>query len=503
MKKLLLVIFILMSLPVSGRDGIVRLVVTGDCDSQNMAPKRNVTVRRMDDRWNRRTTFAQTLDGSRGIRLVFDHPGENILHFSDVIELDTTGLVIERDPLTSELTMFGIDARRNIKSWMKSEPVQPVVRSISELTDADINTYVEIRDLDFVFKDGSYANVHEPCTDKMDGWATLLRDAQGHSIYMLVNMDCPWRRTGRSIPQGTVNVRGILVHETNRRFGNLGRYSIRPLDETCIVPVARQSVWKTVVGWEKAQGSQCSLDFELSGSVSDLFKNGVKNDKIYNDEGNIPSLLWTDSGSEVRVYSGFNSVSKDADGTVKNGAIMFIAPTANWFVWTPDGRVADSRAFYVQVNTSKFKSGRLQLTFEWSAGTADGNKANYFPVDWRVEFSTDGKVWAALMDDASGDDAITLHSVPWNDTKIKGSSHDMKLSAGLDVGMGPQQHSFTLPDSALGCKSLYIRICPSSTYIAKPRVQFETTYRDEIVSQTAKFRESWIRFDSIRIDYLK
>lgn len=505
MKKFLVLIYVLVSLPVFAGGDLLDLVVISDYESANMAPKRNVTANRVDDRWNRRTVFAQTADGTKGYRIIFAHPGENVLRHGDLITLATEGCAITVDPETGETTIAGVQASRNIRSCEKSA-VAPVAknRTITTLTDNDINTLVELPGLDFVFKDGSYANIHEVCIGRMDGWASLLRDKDGHAIYMLVNMDCPWRRTGKAIPQGNVSVKGILVREDNRRYGPMGRYSIRPLDDSFITPESKQSEWKPVVGWEKSFGSACSLDFEISGTVSDLFKSGVKNDKIYNDLGNSAALLWTDSDSEARVYSGFNSVSKDNDGTVKNGAIMFVGPSAGWYEWSEDGKPIDSKAFYIKTSTSKFKSGSLQLAFEWSAGTGDGNKACYFPVDWRIEYSADGKVWFALKDDATNLEEITLHSVPWGDTKIKASGHEnMKLSPTMDAGMGPQQHVFTLPQSALGCKELYVRISPASTYLAKPRVQFETTYRDEIVSPSAKNREAWIRFDSIRLDYRK
>ena len=97
---------------------------------------------------------------------------------------------------------------------------------------------------EFLSKQGCYANVFESCVQRSrlnafdqpsrrtDGWASLLKDADNGSIYMLVNTKCAWRRDGRGVPHGVGAVSGVLVHTPMRRYGgDMGRYAIRPLDE--------------------------------------------------------------------------------------------------------------------------------------------------------------------------------------------------------------------------------------------------------------------------------
>lgn len=482
------------------------LVVISDCDSGNMAPARNVSAGRLDDRWNRRTAYAQTADASSGMKMEFEHPGENMLHRGDRIVLDDSGCIVRTDPQTGALTISGI-RHSNILSCVHGgeEAIARKVRRIGELQDSDIYTYVTIEDLDVVFKDGCWSNITETAVSRMDAAATLLRDASAAAIYMPVGTSCAWRRTGKPLPQGNVNVSGIIVREQMRRYGpDMGPYSIRPVFESDIEPRKTKSPWTTLAGWMKPYGSSDNLEFEISGVVSGLFKKGVANDRIYNDTGNLPALLWTDSGAEVKVYSGYNSLTKEKDGLVGNGAIMFVCPSVCWYEWDSASRVTGSRAFHISLNTSKLKGGMLQLDFEWCAGTGDGNKCWYFPVDWKVEYSTDGgQEWRLVRQSATGQYSIMLHSLPWSDAVIKGSGHEFRLQAGYDTAMGPQQHAFTLPDDALGCKELRLRLSPASTWVAKHRVKISDSYRDERVSLSKKELQSWIRFDSIKIDYRK
>ena len=483
---------------------VAQMIVISDCDSPNMAPAVNVSVGTLETRWNRRTVFVSTLDGKIGLKLLFDRPGENALNRGDVIELDLYGCTASRSVSPDAFTISGLKASHNILSHRSGGQIPVKEKYISELNDRDINTYVTLKDVDIVFKDGSYYNVHEDYTSKMDGWASLMRDMQGNTIYMLLTNICPWRRTGKDLPKGIGTLSGVIVHEQNRRYGpDMGRYSIRPVDESDIRIENAGSPWKTYVGWMKPEGSGQSLDFELSGTVDGLFKKGITNDRIYNDVGNTAALLWTDSGSEVRVYSGYNSISKENHGFLGNGAIMFIGRSVDWYEWDQNGNVQGSKAFYVSFNASKLKSGLVQLNFEWSAGTQDGNKSWYYPIDWKVECSLDGENWTLLNENTTHAPSFMLHNIPWGDCVVKGSGHDFKKKPNYDTALGPQQHSYLLPAEVLGQKNVMLRLSPASTDVAKVRVEAHTPYRNGQIQAGDTARQTWIRFESVQIDYKK
>jgi len=147
------------------------------------------------------------------------------------------------------------------------------------------------------------------------------------------------------------------------------------------------------------------------------------------------------------------------------------------------------------------KGTQLQFNFEWSAGTQDGNKCWYFPVDWEVEYSLDGRVWMLLKENATGAESIILRSVPWKDRKITDSGHDFVKKPGIDTGLGPQQRSYTLPQEALGQNEVFVRLAPSTDNISRIRVDYGDPAKDGKVRHGDTARETWIRFESIQIDY--
>ena len=482
---------------------VAQMVVVSDCDSPNMAPSVNVSVGTLETRVNRRTVFVSTEDGKIGLKLLFDRPGENALRRGDIVEIDFYGCTALRSITPDSFTISGVRAA-NILSYRSGGQVPVKEKYISELNDRDINTYVTLKDVDIVFKDGSYYNVHEDYTVKMDGWASLMRDIQGNTIYMLLTNSCPWRRTGKDLPKGTGTISGIIVHEQNRRYGpDMGRYSIRPVYESDIKIETGTSPWKTYVGWVKPEGSGQSLDFEISGTVDGLFKKGIANDKIYNDVGNVAAFLWTDSGSEVRVYSGYNRVSKENHGFLGNAALMFIGRSVDWYDWNSNGTVCGSKAFYISFNASKLKGCQGQFNFEWSAGTQDGNKSWFYPIDWKVEYSVDGVKWALLKENTTRAESIMLHNIPWGDCVVKGSGHDFKKKPNYDTAMGPQQHSYSLPAEIMGQKNVVLRLSPASVDVAKVRVEATSPYRNGQIQPSDTDRQTWIRFESIQIDYKK
>ena len=483
---------------------IAEMVVISDCDSPNMSPALNISVGTLETRWNRRTVFVSTPDGKIGLKLLFERPGENALHRGDVVKIDFYGCKASRSVSPDAFTISGLRASENILSHRSGGQIPVKEKYISQLNDRDINTYVTLKDVDIVFKDGSYYNVHEDYTVKMDGWASLMRDLQGNTIYMLLTNSCPWRRTGKDLPKGTGTLSGIVVHEQNRRYGpDMGRYSIRPVDETDIRIESGNSPWKTYVGWIKPEGSGQSLDFELSGTVGGLFNKGVSNDRIFNDTGSTAAFLWTDSGSEVRVYSGYNRVSKENHGFLGNGALMFIGRSVDWFEWDASGNVCGSKSFMVSFNASKMKEGLAQFNFEWSAGTQDGNKSWFYPIDWKVECSVDGENWMLLKENTTQSQTIMLHNIPWGDCVVKGSGHDFKKKPNYDTALGPQQHSYLLPNDVLGQKNVLLRLSPATADVAKVRVEATSSYRDGQIQAGDTARQTWIRFESVQIDYKK
>ena len=194
---------------------VVEGVVVSDWRSENMELNRSLTSVRMDLRDNQRTAYIQTANGNMGVRLVFDEASENRLERYDNVVLDLIGCEITRTVSPDAITIKGVRARNFLvvrKGNTTNIPLKE--KYISDLTDDDLYTCVTLKDVDVVFKDGSWANVYEPFvpysstlhseveytpSGRMDGWATLLRDANGQNIYVskyVMSMAKRWQ--GRS-----------------------------------------------------------------------------------------------------------------------------------------------------------------------------------------------------------------------------------------------------------------------------------------------------------------
>jgi hypothetical protein len=182
---------------------------------------------------------------------------------------------------------------------------------------------------------------------------------------------------------------------------------------------------------------------------------------------------------------------------------MFIGRSVDWYEWDSNGNVIGSKAFYISFNASKLKESVAQLNFEWSAGTQDGNKSWYYPIDWKVECSVDGENWVLLKENTTHSTSIMLHNVPWGDCIVKGSGHDFKKRPIYDTAMGPQQHSYVLPAEVLGQKKVLLRLSSASADVARVRVEAQSSYRSCQVSSGDTERQTWIRFESVQIDYKK
>ena len=161
---------------------------------------------------------SQSLDGRYGFRLKFAAPADNVCLRGEQVKILLDGVTLSRESDPMRYTLRGLKAG-NIEKAAEASALEPKARTIATLTDDDFYTYCALSGLEFSVKEGAYTNVREydaignPCNANLsfaggtqaqkakDGAANLLYDGDNDAIYMLVNMNCGWRRTGRSVPQ--------------------------------------------------------------------------------------------------------------------------------------------------------------------------------------------------------------------------------------------------------------------------------------------------------------
>ena len=207
----------------------------------NVAANPYVTPTAVDVEENYKTAYVQSLDGRYGFALKFDKPTDNVGTRFSKVKLWLKGVELVKEDAPGRYTLRGL----NGSAYMNAEAgtaLQPKERTIATLTPEDVYTYVALKDCEIGVRKGSYTPVNEGYTSlygslKVDMYPLLVRDVQGTSLFLMTNMDCPYRRNGNALPMGTGTLSGVIVHESYQRFerdGNIGLYQIRPLRQSDI-----------------------------------------------------------------------------------------------------------------------------------------------------------------------------------------------------------------------------------------------------------------------------
>ena len=502
---------------------VIEGVVVSDYRSLNVENNPNISAETVDLSVNDATVYLQEADGSAGIRLKFTERTDNELMRFDRVAFDLKGCTVSRRADPDCVSVTGLTFTNVVKYENgTAEGVTIKEKYIDELQDSDLYTMVTLRDAEMVFKDGTYADVYDGYVQyvpgypynglyianlRMDGGASLMRDSRGNSIYMLVNTRCEWRRNGKGVFRGMGPVSGVIVHTPLRRYGgNMGPYSIRPVEYSDIIGSKKvKSPWKCLTGWQIDGSMGQSLVFETLGEQSGLVKKGKKGDRVMNDIGIIPGMLWTDSDSFVHIDSDLNKLDAENRGLARNGAICFKGPTAGWYVFGKGGKVVDTKSFYIQFSPRKVKGSIMQFSFAWVEGDTDGKHDYNYPGEWKVEYTLDNVSdwrtenlsrldWITLVDNATKSDKTILRSHPFWVMSGK--------KTGLDCGIGMQQHSYNIPSDVFGKDNVIIRITPASDKLSAIR----SNPLKNVLSPAGKpapgmKNVTWVRFGNISVDY--
>ncbi len=465
--------------------GEITGVIIGDYRSPNVALNHNTRFDYVDLRTNKMTNYIQSEDGKLGFRLLFDGLYDNRLKRGDKVKLNLAGCIVTKEENPERYTISGVKVE-NTETIAEGVALVAKEKSIGELTDADIYTYVALKSVEFMNKQGAYINVFEMVPQRTfmnqergpwalgDGWASLLKDAEGESIYMLVNSKCSWRRNGTGVPKGVGKVSGIVVHEYMRRYGdNLGKYSIRPLNEQDVVkdmPKEEASSYEVVADWNYDRNYMGQLNIEGVGKV-----NGMKatrySGRILPDEGN--GFLSSNTGATYRLDTDYDTrYSNDNSGMRKYAGLRLETNVQNW--------LSKGRGVVVEVSTEGMTGKALTFDFSFGVGNHDIQNCWGFPAYWNVEYSTDGKNFTIAKEN------IVLRALPYTAARVKGLG-DADREPNCDMAMGFTDHSVKLPAELLGQKSVTILLTPASRRMTTiPVSAMEDSIQGEITSDINK-----------------
>ncbi len=411
---------------------------------------------------NRTVVYFESLDGKYGFRCYLASASKDGAKFPRYARmmLNLNGTKIERYG-TDRFSISNLKSDAIVRQFAGNEAALPrKERYIHEITSADVYTYVTLKDCEFVFKDGSFSNVYENYSQKskinkfgnnmMDGWASLLCDKYGSSIYMYMNTKVPWRRDGSGVPQGAGDMKGVLVYTWMPRYGVedfFGVAAIRPMTREDIV-MSAQPAYKSIAEWNWS-------DNAFTFNTEKGQRKSISGEKILADIGT--GTLHSMVGGEVirgrdynnlRISDGTEFGSKGDRGMVKQGAMCIKTNACNWWNWEDNC----GKGIELNFSTEGLTGENLIVAFSFGAGEINANTSLHFPVYWGVEYSTDGKNFYRIARDP-----ITLHAVPWWYVNNVGDSSYLTSE---EAGLGFTEHMVKLPADAFGCKNVTVRIVP-------------------------------------------
>jgi len=375
---------------------------------------------------------------------------------------------------------------------LKSKP-----RFLNELTDADLCTYVTLKDCEFLFKDGAYINIYETYAQKapnnaisnpnesMDGWASLLCDSKGNTIYTVANTATSWRRNGKGVPSGKGTVSGTLLADPFPRYSAFPiGYQIRCMNET-YYNMSEPSNYKIIAEWNwnnqrpefnTTSGARKTLD--NSAIVADLGEG-----KLFCEvSGNI---IRDRDYNNPRIEKLSDNNSKGEKGIVTYGAMSIRTSACNWWNWEKN----EGKGIVAVFSTEDIKGEHLIFGFTFGGGNLDPETSVYFPAYWKIQYSIDGETYR----DVDGKE-ISCRSVPWYwGRPIKGQYYSLSYECGL----GYTDHMVVLPADCFGQKSVYVKVIPARRNAAT----YSVTSSDKAAITKGFTKTTVVSFGSIVVRY--
>ncbi len=513
-------------------DVFIEGVVVSDFHSANMALNPSVNYDKVDISQNKRTAYIQSSDASMGFRLLFTDADDNILARGTKLSLSLTGLKIVKEEDPERYTIDGIGGENMVGSE-SGDFIVSKEKTISELTDDDVFTFVALKNTEFVYKTGAYANVYENYTlasavnsmnsgnnNRLDGWAALLIDDSGKGIYAPINMLCLWRRSGNGVPQGKGFTEGIIVSEPMSRYGDVGPYQIRVLDESGF----RQewngaSAYTEFAKYDGApyqyrygQWAKINSKYADPGSVEARLTNTIipsddlaAGHTVPNVEMFIENHSPGDGNWPMSSVNSYSNLTGEEKGIVPSSvpvsdyrkALSLATEIKGWYDWE-DGRITGYKGMRMEMSTSALSGSMMYVHYAFDVGAISAATSQFFPAHWCLEYSIDGgNSYTLCKDNVTGKDYVHLRTLPWWDITLGG----IKYFTSSSCGLGATQHVAVLPAEVFGKDKLLIRIRPYDNVMAVFPIEWDGDSEHGTVEHNTTVKATKINFECINIRY--
>lgn len=382
-----------------------------DFRNHNIAGNPNTSDHVIDRTVNYKTAYIQNQTGSYGVALQTAEVVDNVIKRYDKPTIWLKGTTLKKEANPERYTVSGITAGHYIELVAGvSSDIPKKEKYINDLTDQDVYTFVTLKDCELPIRKGSFTPINEGYTSRLDYYPLLFRDVKGASAFLLTNINCPYRRDGYPLPQGSGDISGIVVHEKYERFeknGFIGKYQIRHLakEEINLAKEPSSSFSNVIAEWTKFQTGQDKVAPSNTGNGELSHTHAAGNIYSVND---FDLLLPTDGNKGVGTGSFAN---------------------VNWNISNV------LQAWEIKFSTLGMSGSNLSLQLATHSTSIGG------PRYWAVKVSEDKVQWETVYE-------YTVPSVTnWNATLLT----QMPGWKNIDV---------PLPTSLLGKKDVYIRLQP-------------------------------------------
>ncbi|MBR6055155.1 MAG: BACON domain-containing protein [Bacteroidales bacterium] len=466
-------------------------IVISDPSSPNICSSPQTGQFAFDRSENDRTAYLESIDGNYGICLKFSSKEENVFNRGDrlLIDLDGATLLRENNPVRFTLSELVKDQIEVLETNVEI-PVKE--KTIPQLADTDIYTWVSIPGIEILFKDGCYTNASEgycmaddlnplgAAEPRWDVAPLMCTDASGQTIFMLTNAAAPWRRTGTDVawysalPQGAGTLNGVIVADNVApvRWGNLGKYQIRAMKPEDIDLSDETMKFSNIIcewNWDSEEEKNFTQDIGKGSLKLHDAKTGFGND--YNN----PYLPTED------MPNGYGTTN--LKGLVNNGALQISNQ------WWDFKETLDGKYFDVQFSTSGVSGTNLVIGIAWGHGDTT-SKTISAPSNWDVLYSTDGSAFNRLT-------TIKQRSCAWWSSP----------QTSQDACPGFTEHLVKLPGSCFGVNTVTVRFKAANTITDIAPPTSASTWRQAIgieqgtITASTTVDQSVVRIGAITVRY--
>ncbi len=496
-------------------------VVVSNKASGNMGNPTQTSVIGIDYTVADRTVYMQSLDGSKGIRILCVGAEDNIFRQFDRVHLMLKGMSLYKENVAGA-EYYCLDGMKSFNVFSDESGARPVkTRKIAELTDDDIFTYVTLEEVELPIRKGPLTPVNEKFTNasgvnKVTKFPLIVRDVEGSSLYLYTNMSCLYRRDGHRLPYGSGSLSGVVVSELYSRFawaddpagdedfcGKIGKYQLRhtALSDFSMASSMDDSFSKVLAEWRYITSANQVQYFATDGDKTAWFGHSSTNNITLYDDFSYLGPVGTKSG--VFGYHPENI----------NGLGVILADGTDWMA-----------PGYTGTNSS-----HLNKVNNTSSGMGCGISPSNIGASWytNVNFTSGTRDPQGLVLHFSAEGVHKAMSLQLCMMSVKVSSYetsgprDFTLAYSLDGGaqwtsfasfrlpdyspaspvtqlwqtIGFMPMSFQLPAACLGQADVQLRIFPDATSVLGDDLHYISTLSPTTTVPRTAFNYIGIRYN--------